>query len=56
MEILGRNSVTIVDGSGMYSNIFEVKGHDGITLSGAVLHILTAGRRFNMRERKLIDR
>lgn len=56
MEIIGRNSVTIVDGSRMYSNIFEVKGHGGITMSGAVLHVLTAGRRFNLRERKLIDR
>ena len=56
MEIIGRNSVTIVDGSRMYSNIFEVKGHGGITMSGAVLHVLTAGRRFNMRDRTLIDR
>lgn len=56
MEIIGRNSVTIVDGSDMYSNIYEVKGHGGITMSGARLHVLTAGRRFDMRERKLIDR
>lgn len=56
LEVIGRNSITIVDGSGMYSNIFEVKGHGGITLSGAILHVLTAGRRFDMHDRKLIDR
>jgi hypothetical protein len=40
----------------MYSNVFDVKGHGPITVSGAVLHILTAGRRFDLNERKLIDR
>jgi cyanophycinase len=56
MEVIGRNSITIVDGTSMYSNIFEVKGHGGITISGAMLHVLTAGRRFDLNERKLIDR
>ena len=56
MEVIGRNSITIVDGASMYSNGFEVKGHGGITISGAKLHVLTAGRRFDLNERKLIDR
>lgn len=56
LEVIGRNGITIVDGSSMYSNIFDVKGHGAITVSGAVLHILTAGRRFDLNERKLIDR
>jgi hypothetical protein len=39
----------------MYSDIFQVKGHGGITVSGAQLHVLTAGRRFDIHERRLID-
>jgi cyanophycinase len=56
LEVIGRNSVTIVDGTNMYSDIFEVKAHGGITISGAQLHILTAGRRFDLKSRRLLDR
>ena len=55
LEVVGRNSVTIVDGSHMYSDIFQVKGHGGITVSDARLHILTPGRRFDLDKRKLLD-
>ncbi|MFL5761568.1 MAG: cyanophycinase [Thermomicrobiales bacterium] len=55
LEVVGRNSVTIVDGSHMYSDIFQVKGHGGITVSDARLHILTPGRRFDLKRRKLLD-
>ncbi len=56
LEVIGRHSVTIVDGSEMYSDISDVKGHGGITVSGALLHILTPGRRFDLRSRRLLDR
>ena len=55
LEVVGRNSVTIVDGSHMFSDIFQVKGHGGITVSDARLHILTPGRRFDLDKRKLLD-
>jgi cyanophycinase len=54
LEVLGRHSVTIVDGTHIVSDIHRVKGHGGITVSGAVLHVLTAGNRFDMVERKLL--
>lgn len=56
LEVIGRNSVTIVDGTTMYSDIFQVKAHGGITISGAQLHVLTAGRRFDLKARRLLDR
>ena len=31
-----------------YSDIHRVKGHGAITVSGAILHVLTAGNRFDM--------
>ena len=55
LEVVGRHSITIVDGQEMYSDIFQIKGHEGITLSGAKLHVLTPGRRFDLNTRKLLD-
>lgn len=55
VEVLGRNSITIVDGSRMYSDVFRVKGHGAITVSNAILHILTPGHRFDMKTRQLLD-
>jgi len=54
IEVLGRRSVTIVDGSDMYSDIFQVKAYGEITVSNAKLHVLTPGRRFDMKTRSLI--
>ena len=55
LEIVGRHSVTIVDGSKMVTDVYQVKGHGNITVSGAVLHVLTPGRRFDLKTRKLLD-
>jgi cyanophycinase len=54
LEVLGRHSVTIVDGTNIESDIHRVKGHGGITVSGAIVHVLTAGNRFDLIERRLI--
>jgi cyanophycinase len=55
LEVVGRHSITIVDGHDMYSDAYQVKGHEGITISGAKLHILTPGRRFDLVSRRLLD-
>ncbi|MDP8908065.1 MAG: cyanophycinase [Chloroflexota bacterium] len=54
LEVIGRHSITVVDGSEMYSDIFQVKGHGEITVSNAKLHVLTPGRRFDLNTRALI--
>lgn len=54
LEIAGRNSVTIVDGRNMYSDVYKVKGHGGISISGAILNVLTSGHRYDMAARQLI--
>ncbi len=56
LEVIGRHSVTLVDGSDIYSDIHQVKGYGGVTISGAILHVLTAGRRFDIAGRRLLDR
>ena len=55
MEIIGRRSVTVVDGRHMESNIYQVKRYGEISVTGATLHMLTAGRRFDLAERVVID-
>lgn len=54
LEVIGRHSVTVVDGSQMYSDIYQVKGHGEVTISDARLHVLSAGRRFDLETRALI--
>lgn len=56
MDVIGRSSVTIVDGTHMYSDIFQVKAHGPITVSGAILHVLAAGNRFDINRRVMLDR
>ncbi len=55
MEVIGRHSVTVVDGSEMYSDIFRVKGHGEVTVSNARLHVLPAGRGFDLTSRTMVD-
>ena len=54
IDVIGRHSVTIMDGSAMFTDYPEIKGYGGITVSGAVVHSLTAGRRFDCNSRRLI--
>jgi cyanophycinase len=54
MEVLGRHSVTVVDGTNIVSDIHRVKAYGAITVSGAIIHVLAAGNRFDMVERRLI--
>jgi cyanophycinase len=54
LDVIGRHSVTIVDGAEMYSDIFRVKGHGEVTISNARLHVLPAGRAFDLNARSMI--
>ena len=54
IDVVGRHSVTIIDGSSLYTDFAEIKGHGGITVSGAVIHSLTAGRRFDCNARRMM--
>ncbi|MGI9252470.1 MAG: cyanophycinase [Thermomicrobiales bacterium] len=54
LEVLGRQTVTIVDGTHMESDVFRVKGHQPITVANAIVHILASGRQFDTRSRKMI--
>jgi cyanophycinase len=51
MEVIGRGSVTIVDGAGAETDAWDVKGHRPVMISGVVLHALPSGYRFDLRRR-----
>ena len=55
MKVVGRHSITVVDGSHMVSDIFQVKRYGEITISDARLHVLGPGRTFDMIARKLVE-
>jgi cyanophycinase len=48
MEVIGRGSVTVVDGSASETDAWDVKGHRPVMISNVVLHSLPAGYRFDL--------
>lgn len=55
MEVLGRGAVTIVDGSKATTDAFLLRGHRPMMVSGAILHTIPAGYRFDLRDRSLVE-
>ena len=55
MEVIGRGSVTIVDGSTAETDAWDVHGHRPVMISGVTLHALPAGYRFDLRHRQRIQ-
>ena len=51
MEVIGRGSVTVVDGSASETDAWEIRGHRPLMISGVVLHSLPSGYRFDLRRR-----
>ena len=54
MEVIGRGSVTVVDGAAAETNAWEVRGHKPVMISGVVLHSLPSGFRFDLRRRHMV--
>ncbi len=51
MEVVGRGSVTVIDGAGSDTDAWEIKGHKPLMISGVVLHSLPSGYRFDLARR-----
>jgi cyanophycinase len=52
LEVIGRRSVTMIDGSRSDTDAWEVKAHRPIMISNVVLHSLPAGYRFDLERRE----
>lgn len=46
VEVIGRSSVTVVDGAGMQTNAGQVQPRDRLELVGVNLHVLPSGQRY----------
>ena len=55
IDVIGKHSVTIVDGSRMFTDYPEIRGYGDITISGAIIHSLAPGRRFDVGKRALVQ-
>ena len=51
MEVIGRGSITVVDGAAAETDAWDVRGHRPVMISGVVLHSLPSGYRFDLRRR-----
>lgn len=54
ISVLGRGAVTILDGAHVATDAYRGKGYRPLMVSGAVLHSLPSGYRFDMRARALL--
>ncbi len=54
MEVIGRGSITIIDGASSETDAWEIGGHRPLMISGVVLHSLPAGYHFDLRQRRRI--
>ena len=54
MEVIGRGSITIVDGALSETDAWEIHGHRPLMISGVMLHSLPAGYRFDLRRRERV--
>jgi cyanophycinase len=55
LEVIGRGAVTVVDGSQVISNAYAAKRTAPLLMSGAVMHVLPEGSRFDLASRRLIE-
>jgi cyanophycinase len=56
LEVIGRGSVTIVDGADVITDAYQASGHKPMMVSNARLHSLPSGYRFDLQARRVLPR
>src|SRR5438874_1989536 len=56
LEVIGRGSVTIVDGTDVITDAFQTTGHRPMMVSNVRLHSLPSTYRFDLRSRRVLPR
>ena len=54
LEVIGRRSVTIIDGADSETDAWEVRAHKPLMISNVVLHSLPQGYRFDIERRRRV--
>ena len=55
LEVVGRGAVTVVDGTHLISNAYTAQRTAPLLVSGATVHVLPAGSRFDLSRRVLVQ-
>lgn len=55
LEVLGRGSVLVVDGTHMRSDIYASQGKHPLTIENVVIHFVAEGARFDLTHRKVLS-
>ena len=55
LRVVGRGSVTLLDGRQMVTNAHLAKEHRPVLASGVVMHVLPAGSEFDLTGRTLVQ-
>jgi cyanophycinase len=56
MEVVGKGSVTVVDGSQVVTDAYQTKGHRPMMVSGVILHSIPSGYWFDLQARRLLPK
>lgn len=54
MEVVGRGSVLVVDGSRMKSDIYASKGRHPLTIANVLVHFIAEGGSYDLSERRML--
>jgi cyanophycinase len=54
LEVIGRGAVTLIDGSNIVTDAYRTTGHRPMMVSGAVIHSIPPGYRFDLRRRRVV--
>jgi cyanophycinase len=54
LEVIGRGSATIVDGTDVITDAFQTTGHKPMMVSNVRLHSIPSGYRFDLRARRVL--
>ena len=55
LEVIGRRSVTIIDGANSETDAWEVKAYRPLMISNVILHSLPSGYRFDLERRERLS-
>jgi cyanophycinase len=54
LEVIGRGSVLIVDGSRMLSDVYSLRGKRPLTVANVIMHFVAEGGSFDLNQREVL--
>ncbi|MGH9174726.1 MAG: hypothetical protein ACRD1H_10220, partial [Vicinamibacterales bacterium] len=54
LEVIGKGTVLIVDGTNMRSDVYAGRGKHPLTIANVIVHFVAEGGGFNLDQRKVV--